>query len=49
MSQHDQPLFYVGVDWAATEHAVCVLDRDGRKTAAFTIAHTAAGFAELTR
>ncbi|EWM09966.1 transposase [Kutzneria sp. 744] len=42
-------LFFVGIDWAAAEHAVCVLDPTGRKVAAFTIAHTAAGFAELVR
>ena len=48
MSQHDGPLFFVGIDWAAVEHAVCVLDRHGRKIAAFTIDHTAAGFARLT-
>jgi transposase len=47
LSQHDGPLFFVGIDWAATEHAVCVLDRDGRKTTTFTIEHTAAGFARL--
>ncbi len=42
-------LFLVGIDWAGAEHAVCVLDPTGRKVAAFTITHTAAGFAELTR
>jgi len=47
LSQLDGPLFFVGIDWAATEHAVCVLDQDGRKTAAFTIDHTAAGFDRL--
>jgi transposase len=47
LPQHDGPQFFVGIDWAATEHAVCVLDRDGRKTAAFTIEHTAAGFDRL--
>ncbi|QUH06079.1 IS110 family transposase [Saccharopolyspora erythraea] len=47
MSQHDGPLFFVGIDWAAVEHAVCVLDRDGRRVVAFTIDHTAAGFARL--
>lgn len=40
-------LFFVGIDWAATEHAVCVLDGCGRKVAAFTIAHTSTGFAGL--
>lgn len=47
MSLQDGPLFFVGIDWAATAHAVCVLDRAGRKVAAFTIEHTAAGFARL--
>jgi len=42
-----EALFFVGIDWAAAEHAVCVLDRDGRKVAAFTVEHTAAGFAKL--
>ncbi len=39
--------FYVGVDWAAETHAVCVLDGAGTIKAEFTIAHTAEGFAEL--
>lgn len=47
LSLEDQPLFFVGIDWAAAEHAVCVLDQTGKKVAAFTIAHTAAGFARL--
>src|SRR5690606_30491424 len=42
-----ESLYFVGIDWAATEHAVCVLDCDGRRAARFTIAHTAAGFARL--
>jgi transposase len=40
---------YVGIDWAADSHAVCVLDGRGRKKTSFTIAHTAAGFAGLIR
>lgn len=40
-------MFFVGIDWAAAEHAVCVLDQAGKKVAAFLIAHTAAGFAQL--
>jgi transposase len=40
---------YVGIDWGSAEHAVCVLDESGRARAEFTIAHTAAGFAELAR
>ena len=42
-------LFYVGIDWAAETHAVCVLDPTGRIRAQFTIGHTAAGFADLLR
>jgi transposase len=47
LSLKDQPLYFVGIDWAAAEHAVCVLDQTGRKVTAFTIDHTAAGFARL--
>jgi transposase len=47
LPQQDRPLFFIGIDWASAEHAVCVLDRDGHKVAAFTIEHTAAGFARL--
>jgi len=39
--------FYVGVDWAAETHAVCVLDGTGKIAAEFTIAHTTNAFAEL--
>lgn len=42
-----EALFFVGIDWAAKVHAVCVLDATGRKVAAFTVEHTAAGFARL--
>ncbi|RKN05495.1 IS110 family transposase [Streptomyces radicis] len=41
--------YYIGIDWGSAEHAVCVLDGAGRAKAEFTIAHTAAGFAELAR
>lgn len=42
-----ESLFFVGIDWAAQTHAVCVLDQTGRTVTAFTIEHTAAGFASL--
>ncbi|UJW33409.1 IS110 family transposase [Saccharothrix sp. AJ9571] len=48
LSLEDGLLYFVGIDWAATEHAVCVLDQTGKKVAAFTVEHTAAGFARLT-
>lgn len=37
-----------GIDWATEEHAVCVLDDDGRVVDRFTIAHSAIGFDRLT-
>lgn len=40
---------YVGLDWAAEIHAVCVLDHTGRQLQAFTIEHTAEGIASLVR
>ena len=42
-----EAMSFVGIDWAAKAHAVCGLDAAGRKTAAFTVEHTAAGFARL--
>ena len=42
-------LFYVGIDWAAETHAVCVLDDGGLVASSFTIAHTVDGFADLAR
>jgi transposase len=41
--------FFVGIDWASAVHAVCVQDAAGRRVAAFTVAHTAAGLAALIR
>ena len=41
--------FYVGIDWAAETHAVCVLEATGKINTDFTIAHTADGFADLLR
>jgi transposase len=42
-----EALFFVGIDWAAEIHAVCVLDPGGRQVAAFSVAHTADGLARL--
>ena len=44
-----EALFYVGIDWAAETHAVCVLDTAGRVRTEFTITHTADGFTDLIR
>ena len=40
-------LMFVGIDWASTEHAVCVLDQAGKTVRAFRIPHSAAGFDDL--
>src|SRR5260370_33593867 len=46
---HDEgELMLVGIDWASEEHAVCVLDDDGRAVDRFSIAHSADGFDRLT-
>jgi hypothetical protein len=37
-----------GIDWASEEHAVCVLDDEGRVVDRFAIAHSAEGFDRLT-
>lgn len=42
-------VLFVGIDWATTVHAVCVLDATGRKVAAFPVEHTADGLATLIR
>jgi transposase len=40
---------FVGIDWAAAEHAVCVLSPTGKPVAGFSVAHTVAGFDGLIR
>lgn len=39
--------YFVGLDWAAREHAVCVVDGRGAVVAQFTVAHTATGMTDL--
>lgn len=39
--------YFVGLDWAAREHAVCVVDERGVIIVQFVVAHTAAGMTEL--
>ncbi len=41
--------FFAGLDWAATTHAVCVIDETGTVRWRGTVAHTAAGWAELVQ
>ena len=40
---------FVGIDWAAEIHAVCVMNAAGTVTAQFTVAHSAEGITGLTR
>jgi transposase len=42
-------VFYVGIDWAAETHAVCVMDAAGKVVARFTVAHSAEGLDKLIR
>ena len=39
--------FFVGLDWAAATHAVCVLNTEGRTVDQFTVEHSADGIAGL--
>jgi transposase len=39
--------FFVGLDWAAREHAVCAIDERGTVVARFTVAHSDAGMTDL--
>ena len=41
--------FYVGIDWAAETHAVCVMDPRGKVVARLTVAHSAEGLDRLMR
>ena len=41
--------FFVGIDWAAETHAVCVMNADGRIVSQFTIGHSADGITLLIR
>jgi transposase len=38
---------YVGIDWASTEHAICIVEANGRVVDRFTIGHSATGFDRL--
>jgi len=39
--------YFVGLDWASREHAVCAVDEKGAVKARFTVEHTAAGMSDL--
>lgn len=49
MSEENPEAIYVGLDWAALVHAVCVMSAAGKVLAQFTIEHTADGIATLIR
>jgi transposase len=40
---------FVGIDWAAETHAVCVMNTGGTVLARFTVTHTADGIQQLVR
>ena len=39
--------FFIGLDWGASGHAVCILDERGAIQARLDVRHDAAGLAEL--
>jgi transposase len=41
--------YFVGIDWAKAEHAVCVVDAHGKVKAAFAVSHSREGLAERVR
>lgn len=47
--EEPSPTYYVGIDWASDKHDICVLDAAGQIRAAFSVAHSAQGLAELVR
>ena len=49
MSEETPEVVYVGLDWAAHVHAVCVMSAAGKVLAQFTVEHTADGIASLIR
>lgn len=49
MSEDTPEIIYVGLDWAAATHAVCVLSAVGKILSQFMIDHTAEGIASLIR
>lgn len=49
MSEETPEVVYVGLDWAAVVHAVCVMSAAGKVLGQFTIEHTADGIAALIR
>ena len=40
---------FAGIDWATTEHAVCVRDEAGREVASFVVEHSSEGFEKLIK
>jgi transposase len=47
MHVSEDAAYYVGVDWAAEVHAVCVLNHHGKIVTSFPVAHSAEGIAAL--
>ncbi len=45
----EESALYVGLDWAAQVHAVCVIDATGKMRTKLSVEHTAAGIGDLIR
>lgn len=41
--------FYAGIDWASEEHALCVVDDEGKVHLRLAVRHTAEGLADMRR
>ena len=39
--------WFVGLDWATRDHAVCVVGEHGAVVARFTVTHNASGMSDL--
>ena len=39
--------YFCGIDWASTQHDLCVIDAAGGAVSRFSVSHTAEGLAEL--
>src|SRR5580692_11244027 len=46
-SKGDVMTYFVGLDWAAREHAICAVDERGTVVTRFTATHAATGLDEL--
>ena len=44
---NDEVRWFVGIDWAAEEHCICLVDAEGERVAERNVTHDGAGLSEL--